>query len=110
MAFSILHRMSGVGLAVGLLLLTWWLAAAASGADYFNYVHAVMGSWIGRLILLGFTASLFFHLCNGIRHLVWDAGHGFEIATMRKTAWLVLAATAVLTLGTFLIGYGGYGG
>ena len=86
------------------------MAAAASGADYFNYVHAVMGSWIGRLILLGFTASLFFHLCNGIRHLVWDAGHGFEIATMRKTAWLVLAATAVLTLGTFLIGYGGYGG
>ncbi|MDP7546613.1 MAG: succinate dehydrogenase, cytochrome b556 subunit [Alphaproteobacteria bacterium] len=107
MALSILHRLSGVGLCLGLLLLTWWLAAAAVGADYFNYVHAIMGSIIGRVILLGFTASLFFHLCNGIRHLVWDAGYGFEIGTMQKSGWLVLVATVVLTVGTFLIGYGG---
>lgn len=107
MALSILHRLSGVGLCLGLLLLTWWLAAAAVGADYFNYVHAIMGSIIGRVILLGFTASLFFHLCNGIRHLVWDAGYGFEIGTTQKSGWLVLVATVVLTVGTFLIGYGG---
>lgn len=107
MLFSILHRITGVGLALGLVLLTWWLVAAASGADYFNTVHAVMASWIGRVILLGFTASLFFHLCNGLRHLAWDAGFGFEIEDMQKTGWLVLAATVVLTLGTFLIGYGG---
>ncbi|MBT3535964.1 MAG: succinate dehydrogenase, cytochrome b556 subunit [Rhodospirillaceae bacterium] len=107
MAMSILHRISGVGLAVGLLLLTWWLVAAASGADYFNMVHDIMGSWIGRLILLGFTGSLFFHLCNGIRHLFWDIGYGFELDDMRKTGWIVMVATVVLTLGTFFIGYGG---
>lgn len=107
MLFSILHRITGVGLALGLLLLTWWLVAAASGAEYFDAVHTLMGSWIGRVILLGFTGSLFFHLCNGLRHLAWDAGHGFEIETMQKTGWLVLAGTVVLTLGTFLIGYGG---
>ena len=107
MAMSIFHRMTGVGLALGLLLLTWWLAAAASGPEYFKLVHAVMGSWIGRLILLGFTGSLFFHLCNGIRHLLWDVGHGFEIETMRRTAYLGGFMTVLLTLGTFLVGYGG---
>ena len=107
MAMSILHRITGVGLALGLLLLTWWLVAAASGADYFNMVHDIMGSWIGRLILLGFTGSLFFHLCNGIRHLFWDIGYGFELDDMRKTGWIVMVATVVLTLGTFFIGYGG---
>jgi succinate dehydrogenase / fumarate reductase cytochrome b subunit len=88
------------------------LAAAALGPEYFDMVHGIMGSIIGRLILLGFTASLFFHLCNGIRHLCWDAGYGFELGTMRSSGILVLVATVVLTLGTFLVGYGfiGYGG
>ncbi len=107
MALSILHRITGVGLALGLLLLTWWLVAAASGAAYFDMVHSIIGSWIGRVILLGFTASLFFHLFNGIRHLFWDVGYGFEIDAMRRSGYIVLAATVVATLGTFLIGYGG---
>ena len=106
MALSIVHRMTGVGLGLGMLLLTWWLAAAASGAEYFNYVHAVMGSEVGRVLLFGFTWSLYFHLCNGIRHLVWDAGYGFEIGAMQKSGWLVAVASVVLTLGTFLVGYG----
>ena len=106
MALSIVHRISGVGLALGMLLLTWWLAAAASGPEYFDMVHGIMGSVIGRVILLGFTGSLYFHLCNGIRHLCWDAGYGFELGAMRNSGILVIVATVVLTLRTFLIGYG----
>ena len=107
MATSILHRMSGVVLALGLLLLTWWLAAAASGPEYFYLVHDIMASWIGRLILLGFTAALFFHLFNGIRHLMWDIGYGFEIETAQRLGYLVFALTILATLGTFLFGYWG---
>ena len=107
MLTSILHRMSGVGLALGLVLLTWWLAAAASGPEYFALVHGIMGSWIGRLILLGFTAALYFHLCNGIRHLLWDVGYGFEIETARRMGYLVFFVTVLATLGTFMVGYGG---
>ena len=107
MATSILHRMSGVVLALGLLLLTWWLAAAASGPEYFDLVHDIMASWIGRLILLGFTAALYFHLCNGIRHLLGDIGHGFEIETAKRMGYLVFFVTVLATLGTFMFGYGG---
>jgi succinate dehydrogenase / fumarate reductase cytochrome b subunit len=106
MALSILHRLSGVGLALGLILLTWWLVAAASGASYFDYVHMVMTSLIGRVIMFGFTLALFLHMCNGIRHLFWDAGYGFEIETASKNSWLVLIAAVVLTLAVFFIGYG----
>lgn len=106
MALSILHRITGVGLALGLLLLPWWLAAAASGPEYFNTVHAIMGSEIGRVLLFGFTVSLYFHLFNGIRHLIWDAGYGFELDVMRKSGWLVLVISVVMTLLTFLVGYG----
>ena len=105
MALSILHRMTGVGLGLGLLLLTWWVVAAASGPDYFDLVHTVMTSLIGRLILLGFTWALCFHLCNGIRHLFWDAGYGFEIPAMQKSGMLVAAASVVLTVLVFIIGY-----
>jgi succinate dehydrogenase / fumarate reductase cytochrome b subunit len=107
MLTSILHRLSGVGLALGLLLVTWWLAAAASGPEYFDMVHGIMGSWIGRLILLGFTAALYFHLCNGIRHLLWDIGHGFEIETAKRLGYLVFSVTVLATLVTFMVGYGG---
>ncbi|MFP6708526.1 MAG: succinate dehydrogenase, cytochrome b556 subunit, partial [Alphaproteobacteria bacterium] len=107
MLTSILHRLSGVGLALGLLLVTWWLAAAASGPEYFDMVHGIMGSWIGRLILLGFTAALYFHLCNGIRHLLWDIGHGFEIGTAKRLGYLVFSVTVLATLVTFMVGYGG---
>ncbi len=107
MATSILHRLSGVVLALGLLLLTWWLAAAASGPEYFHLVHSIMASWIGRLILLGFTAALYFHLFNGIRHLMWDIGYGFEIETAQLLGYLVFALAIIATLGTFVIGYWG---
>ena len=75
-----LHRITGVGLGVGTLLLTWWLVAAATSADAFATVQWFIGSPIGLLMLFGWTFSLFFHLCNGIRHMAWDLGLGFEKA------------------------------
>src|SRR5258708_21896065 len=76
---SITHRATGVALAIGTLLLVWWLLAAATGPEQFAVVQAVLGSWIGRLLLLGWTWALFYHLANGIRHLFLDAGRGLEL-------------------------------
>ena len=73
MVLSISHRITGVGLSLGTLLLVYWLAAAAAGPEAFETAQEVIGSWIGRLFLFGWTFALFYHLCNGIRHLVWDA-------------------------------------
>lgn len=95
---SICHRGTGVALSAGTLLLVWWLMAAAIGGAYFDLVQGIMGSWIGLLVLFGFSFALFFHLCNGIRHLFWDAGYGFEIATADMASKLVVAAAAVLTV------------
>lgn len=110
MALSFLHRATGVGLGLGSLLLAWWLIAAASGPEAFGTAQDFMGSILGRLLLLGFTASLFLHLCNGLRHLFWDVGYGFEIATAERSAWLVIAAAAVLTLVAWIAGYAMRGG
>ena len=95
---SILHRATGVALGIGTLLLVWWLMAAATGGGYFEFVQGIMGSWIGLLILFGFSFALFFHLCNGIRHLFWDSGYGFEIATAEMATKLVIASSVVLTV------------
>ena len=78
MALSIAHRITGVGLALGLVLFTWWLLALASGPEAFATVHGVMVSWFGRLILFLYTLTLFYHMANGIRHLAWDFGYGYE--------------------------------
>ena len=102
---SILHRLTGIALAVGTLLLVWWLAAAASGENAFADVQAVIGSWIGRLLLLGWSFALFFHLCNGIRHLFWDAGKGFALGTVYATGRAAVAAAVVLTAAAWIWGY-----
>ncbi len=102
---SILHRMTGVALGFGTLVLAWWLVAAASGPEYYGMVVAWLGSWLGRLVLLGFTWSLFYHLCNGIRHLVWDTGRGFELTTLAVSGWLMLFASAALTVIAWLAAY-----
>lgn len=103
---SILHRGTGVVLALGTLILVWWLAAAASGPEYFDYVQGYIGSPLGMLILFGFTFALFYHLCNGIRHLFWDAGYGFELATVYRTGWWVVGAAVILTVGSWVVGLG----
>jgi succinate dehydrogenase / fumarate reductase cytochrome b subunit len=106
MALSILHRITGVALAVGTIVLVWWLIAAATGPGYFGYVQSLLAGWFGRLLLFGWTLALFYHLCNGIRHLFWDAGKGFALGTARASGMVVLAATAILTLVAWLAGYG----
>ncbi len=101
---SITHRATGVALAGGTLRLVWWLGAAATGPEQFATVQAVMASWLGKLLLLGWTFSLFFHLANGIRHLFWDAGLGFELKTTYASGWAVVAASLVLTIATWIWG------
>lgn len=107
---SILHRATGIALAAGTLLLVWWLVAAATGPDSFAAAQACIGSVIGRILLFGWSWSLFYHLCNGIRHLAWDAGWGFELKTVYATGYVTLAASALLTLLAWIIGYAMMGG
>lgn len=107
---SILHRMTGVALAFGTLLLVYWLAAAAGGADSFESAQDLVGSFIGRLLLFGWTFSLFFHFCNGIRHLFWDAGLGFELPDLYRSGWIVVGASGVLTILSWIVGYASMGG
>lgn len=96
-ALSILHRLTGIALAVGSILLTWWLVAVAAGGEVFNATHAFIASPIGTLLLFLWSAAFFYHLCSGIRHLVWDAGYGFEIRDAYRSGYGVLAGTVVLT-------------
>ena len=102
---SILHRGTGVVLAIGGFLLVYWLAAAAAGPESFETAQAIIGSFIGQLFLFGWTYALFYHLCNGIRHLYWDAGFGFELPEVYLTGWAVVVASVVLTLVSWVWGY-----
>lgn len=104
MALSIGHRISGVGLAIGTLLMTWWLLAAASGTDAFRTVQGFLGSPIGVILLLGWSAALIFHLASGIRHLIWDLGLGFDDGAYRASARAVVAATVVATVLVWIVG------
>ena len=110
MMFSIIHRATGVALAVGTVALVWWLLALASGPEYFDFVQTAFGSILGRLALLGWTWSLFYHLSNGVRHLVWDAGWGFELGVAQASGWIVMLSSVVLTLIAWGFGYMALGG
>lgn len=103
-ALSIFHRITGVALSVGTILLVWWLVAAATSDSAYDTVAAVIHTWLGHLVLFGWTAALWYHFCNGIRHLAWDAGYGFELPQVHLTGKITLAATAGLTLLTWIIG------
>ena len=102
---SISHRATGVVLAAGSLVLVYWLAALASGPGAFDDAQAMLGSIPGRVLLLAITFSLFYHLGNGIRHLFWDAGLGFELRTAHASGVAVLAAAVVLTTVAWVLGY-----
>ncbi|MAM69137.1 MAG: succinate dehydrogenase, cytochrome b556 subunit [Rhodospirillaceae bacterium] len=106
---SIMHRGTGIALSAGTLLLVWWLVAAASGGDAYADVKAFWGSWIGRLLLLGWSFALFYHLCNGLRHLFWDAGKGFDLDAAYRNGWLVVGAAIVLTVVAWVWGYSSMG-
>lgn len=105
MMMSIVHRITGMALYAGTLLVAWWLVAAASGEAYFDWVNAIFGSLLGRLVLLGYTWALIHHMLGGIKHLAWDLGYGFEKEFSTKVARLQIVASVVLTLALWIIGY-----
>ena len=100
---SIAHRGTGIVLAAGALFLVYWLNALASGTGAFDQLRHYMGTWYGQVILLGFSFSLFYHLCNGVRHLFWDAGLGFELETVYRSGKAVVAVSLLLTAATWTI-------
>lgn len=102
---SILHRVTGVGLTAGTLLLTWWLVAAAYGPDQFSTVQMFIGSWIGQFILWAFTFAVFYHLGNGVRHLAWDFGYGFDLSQVRASGLAMLAFACGATLIALVAAY-----
>lgn len=101
---SITHRLCGVVLSIGSLFLVWWLVAATTSEAAFAAAQGFWGSWIGIFLLVGWTFALFFHLANGIRHLVWDAGFGFGLREAYISGLVVLGASAALTLIAWIAG------
>lgn len=101
---SILNRITGIAISVGLILMVWWLVAAASGPKAFASAQGFVGSWFGLILMFGWTFALWYHFCNGIRHLAWDAGYGYEIKTSHRTALIVVAATVVLSVISWIVG------
>lgn len=103
MALSILHRATGIALAVGTLLLTYWLVAAAMGPEAYAGARRFLTGWIGVILLMGWSAAFYYHLFNGVRHLLWDTGRGFELKTARASGYAVFAAAVVATAFTWLV-------
>ena len=101
---SIFHRLTGIALAIGALLLVWWLVATAASEDAFATVQNFIASPLGLILLFGWTVALFYHFFSGIRHLVWDAGYGFDIPQFHRTGWAVLIATGVCTVLAWVVG------
>lgn len=110
MAMSIAHRATGLALYVGTLLLVWWLVAAASGPTAYADVQAFIGSFIGRLIVFGYTWALMHHLLSGIRHFVWDLGYGFKPNEREALTWGALIGGISLTVLLWIIAYAIGGG
>lgn len=105
MAMSIVHRITGAALYVGTIFVAWWLIAAAAGPAYFDFVNGIYGSFLGRLVLFGFTWALVHHMLGGLRHFVWDLGYGFG---PEAREWLVranLIGSIAITILLWIVGY-----
>ena len=107
---SILHRITGVLLSLGFFILVYWLAAAARGPEHYAGAVAVIGSFPLQLVLFGAAFAFCYHLLNGIRHLFFDAGYGFELATARKSAYATAAGAVLLALVVWFAVRAGMGG
>ena len=103
MIVSILHRATGVAMTVALLMLAWWLLSVASGAAQYELFYELMSSAIGRLLWVAWSFAFFLHLANGVRHLFWDFGHGFEKSQADFSAWFVLLFALAATAAFWLI-------
>ena len=101
---SITHRMTGVMLSAGLILFVYVVSALANGGMAYDTMQTLMNRWLFKLIGWGFIYALFFHLCHGVRHLIWDSGNSFELDTLNRYAVIELAASLALTLMTFVWG------
>ena len=106
MMMSIIHRITGLGLYFGIVLLVGWLMAAAISDSCFEVAQGFFGHWFGRLLLFGFTWALIHHALGGLRHLLWDTGRGFDLNLIEWLARANLAGSIVLTLLLWFIGYG----
>jgi succinate dehydrogenase / fumarate reductase cytochrome b subunit len=106
MMMSIMHRITGLGLYFGIVLLVWWLTAASISDGYFDFVQGFFGHWFGRLLLFGFSWALIHHTLGGLRHLLWDTGRGFDLNTVEWLARANLAGSIVLTILLWVVGYG----
>ena len=100
---SIMHRGTGVALFIGLILMVLVLAAGAAGATSWHGMHSFLSSWFGKLVLFGFTFSLYYHFCNGIRHLFWDMGKGLDLEDAHKSGKAVIIAAIILTVLTWTL-------
>jgi succinate dehydrogenase / fumarate reductase cytochrome b subunit len=100
---SILHRATGMALYVGALILAGWAVALASGPQAYADYMALLGSVPGRVVMFGLTVSVFFHMANGVRHLVWDAGKGFEPRTANMTAMVAYTFAVVAAIAVWVI-------
>ena len=104
---SIVHRGAGIALGAGAAFFAFWLLAAASGPEVFRCAQEFFGSVLGIVVLAGFSFALFYHLCNGIRHLFWDAGIGLELEQAYRSGWAVVAAAVLLTAGAWAWAFAG---
>jgi succinate dehydrogenase / fumarate reductase cytochrome b subunit len=105
MATSITHRVTGVALSAGMVFLAWWLIGLASGPDVYQPLVRAAASPLGLFVMFGFLWSLCYHWLNGIRHLVWDLGYGFEVRTASRTSIVVIALSVLFAAGVFILGY-----
>jgi succinate dehydrogenase / fumarate reductase, cytochrome b subunit len=99
---SIANRITGIALSLYAVVLVAWLVAAAEGPHAYGVIQVVIQSWVGQILLFGGTFSFFLHLCGGIRHLVWDAGYGFDLGAIYASGWAVVGASTALTLITWI--------
>jgi succinate dehydrogenase / fumarate reductase cytochrome b subunit len=105
MMMSIAHRLTGAALYFGSFLLVWWLTAAATGPDYFRFVQGIFSSWPGLVVLFLFSWALVHHFIGGMRHLIWDTGHGFDLPTVERMAQLNIAGSIVITIAIWVAAY-----
>ncbi len=107
MVLSITHRGTGIFLTLGTALLVYWLMAIAAGPQAYAQAQTLLGSTLGQLALLGWSFALYFHLCNGVRHLFWDIGKGFELTAVYRSGYAVVLVSLALTAATWMYAWGG---